>query len=91
MEASLPPPGERDAAGPRSGHRAEDVQLARQHIRELGLYGPVSVEQLARQAGAASKLRLPYADNLVNLIVTEQLDDVTMEQAMRMLAPGARC
>ena len=29
----------------------QDVQLARQHIQQLGLYGPVSVEQLARSGG----------------------------------------
>ena len=33
-------------------------------------------------------MRLPYADNLVNLIVAEDLGDVTLEEAMRVLAPG---
>ncbi len=41
------------------------VEKARQHIRSLELYGPVSV---ARFDGP----RLPYADNLVNLLVVEQ-------------------
>jgi len=56
------------------------VQKARAHVRSLALYGPVSVEEWAGG-------RLPYADNLVNLLVAEELGAVPMEEAMRVLAP----
>jgi 2-polyprenyl-3-methyl-5-hydroxy-6-metoxy-1,4-benzoquinol methylase len=38
------------------------VQTAREHIRKLGIYGPVSVDIFDGK-------RLPYVDNLVNLVV----------------------
>ncbi|NQT86107.1 PQQ-binding-like beta-propeller repeat protein [bacterium] len=56
------------------------IAKARRHIRTLGLYGKVSVEQFA---GA----RLPYADNLVNLVVAEDLGEAPMSEVMRVLAP----
>ncbi|NQT39968.1 MAG: PQQ-binding-like beta-propeller repeat protein, partial [Planctomycetes bacterium] len=60
---------------------AENVEAARQHIRSLGLYGSkVSVE---RHTGP----RLPYVDNMVNLIVAEDLGDVPIDEVMRVLAP----
>jgi len=60
---------------------AAKVAAAREAIRRKGLYGPVSV---ARFDGK----RLPYADNLVNLVVAEDLADVPKEEVMRVLAPG---
>ena len=42
---------------------AANIAAARQHIQSLGLYGPVSVETWSGK-------RLPYADNLVNLVVS---------------------
>ncbi len=59
---------------------AANVAAARDHIRTLGLYGKVSVEQWTGK-------RLPYADNLVNLLVSESLGEVPMEEVMRVLAP----
>jgi len=59
---------------------APNVEKARAHIRSLGLYGPVSVEQWT---GA----RLPYADNLVNLLVSDSLGEVPMAEVMRVLVP----
>jgi outer membrane protein assembly factor BamB len=58
---------------------AASVMKARKHIHSLGLYGQVSVE-------AATLKALPYADNLVNLIVAES--DVPSAEAMRVLCPG---
>ena len=58
-----------------------DVTAARRHIQSLGLYGLVSVEQWAGD-------RLPYADNLVNLIVADNLGKLTMDEVMRVLAPN---
>jgi len=59
---------------------AKNVEAAREHIRSLGLYGNVSAQQWS--AG-----RLPYVDNLVNLVVAEDLGSVPMDEVMRVLAP----
>ena len=48
---------------------AANVAEARQHLHELGLYGKVSIDQFDGQ-------RLPYIDNLVNLLVADELGDV---------------
>ena len=60
---------------------ADNVATARKHVRSLGLYGKVSIGQLD---GAA----LPYADNLVNLLVADDLGAVPVTEVMRVLAPG---
>ena len=62
---------------------AKKVEAAREHIRSMGLYGPVSVDQLAGS-------RLPYIDNLVNLVVAEDLGPGApgMAEVLRVLAPG---
>jgi outer membrane protein assembly factor BamB len=61
--------------------KPRNVEKARQYIRSLGIYGPVSVVGFDGQ-------RLPYVDNLVNLVVAEELGDVPMAEVMRVLAPG---
>ena len=61
----------------------KNVAAARKHIQSLKLYGPVSVRLWD---GAA----LPYADNLVNLLVAEDLGKPGapgMAEVMRVLAP----
>jgi len=58
-----------------------NVEKARKHIGSLGLYGPVAIDRL--EGG-----RLPYADNLANLVVAEDLGGVATAEAMRVLAPG---
>lgn len=60
---------------------ARDVERARQHIRARGLYGAVSA---SRFGGG----RLPYAANIVNLLVAEDLGEVPMEEALRVLVPN---
>ena len=60
---------------------AANIDKARAYIRSLDLYGPVSVERWADAA------RLPYADNLVNLVVAEVLGKTPMDEVMRVLAP----
>ena len=63
----------------------DKVQSARKHIRSLGRYGPVSI---ARFDG----MHLPYADNLVNLIVADGLADILRAECLRVLAPkGVLC
>lgn len=60
---------------------ATAVDRARRHIQSLGLYGPVSVDTFDGQ-------HLPYADNLVNLLVAEDIGKVSWEECLRVLAPN---
>jgi outer membrane protein assembly factor BamB len=58
-----------------------DVSQARQQIAARGLYGTVSVDTF-------DGIHLPYIDNLVNLLVAEDLGNVSMDKVMRVLCPG---
>jgi outer membrane protein assembly factor BamB len=58
----------------------KNVEAARKHIRSLGLYGKVSVEHWTGN-------RLPYVDNLVNLLVAEDLGGAASAEVMRVLSP----
>ncbi|MFH1264122.1 MAG: PQQ-binding-like beta-propeller repeat protein [Planctomycetota bacterium] len=61
------------------------VAEARSYVQSLGLYGPVYIEQF-------SDAVLPYADNLINLVVVEDAGKVPMGEVMRVLAPkGTAC
>ncbi|HID77640.1 MAG TPA: methyltransferase domain-containing protein, partial [Planctomycetaceae bacterium] len=57
------------------------VEAGRRHIRSQGLYGRASVARLAAA-------RLPYVDNLVNLIVVERPGGVSTDELLRVLCPG---
>ncbi len=59
---------------------AGNVEKAREHVKSLGLYGRVSIDRLSGE-------RLPYVDNLVNLVVAEDLSGVSVDEVMRVLAP----
>ena len=59
----------------------DDVVTARNFIRGEGLYGAVAVDQLTSE-------RLPYIDNLVNLLVIEDTDAVSPEEIDRVLVPN---
>lgn len=59
---------------------AANVETARNHIASLGMYGDVSIDRMTGDG-------LPYVDNLVNLVVSEDLGDVPMDEVMRVLAP----
>jgi len=59
----------------------ENVKKAREYIHDQGLYGAVSVEHWDQQA-------LPYANNLVNLLVTEETGKISKDEIMRVMAPG---
>lgn len=59
---------------------AGNVAKARAYAPSMGLYGKVSFEHW-------ESARLPYADNLVNLVVSEDLGAVTMEEVVRVLRP----
>ncbi len=60
---------------------ADNVAAARNNIRNAGLYGKVAVDQLQGN-------RLPYNDNVVNLLVADDLGRVPQEEVMRVLAPN---
>jgi outer membrane protein assembly factor BamB len=60
---------------------AKNIAAARKYIQSLGLYGKVSVEQWTGD-------RLPYADNLVNLLVISDASaKIADEEIRRVLAP----
>ncbi|MHC4401227.1 MAG: outer membrane protein assembly factor BamB family protein [Planctomycetota bacterium] len=61
-------------------HDRAMVNQARANIRSLGEYGPVSVTWWGSWG-------LPYADNLVNLIVAEDPGGVAKDEMLRVLAP----
>jgi len=60
---------------------ADQIAAARRHIDALGAYGPVSVDRLQGD-------RLPYVDNLVNLLVIENAAGISNEEMLRVLTPG---
>jgi len=62
---------------------ARKVQQARASVRSRGLYGQVAVAKLGGD-------RLPYADNLVNLVVSEDLGAIRKGEVMRVLRPGGK-
>ena len=59
---------------------ADNVAQARRQIESQGLYGRVAVERWTGDS-------LPYADNLVNLLVSKELGEIPMREVMRVLAP----
>ena len=61
---------------------AAKVAEARKYVQSQGLYGPVSVERFSASS-------LPYADNLINLVVVDtrwEMED-TGSEILRVLAP----
>ncbi|KPL22812.1 MAG: hypothetical protein AMJ75_07345 [Phycisphaerae bacterium SM1_79] len=58
----------------------KNVETARKHIESLGSYGPVSVIWW-------TSYDLPYVDNLVTLLVSENPGKIPMDEIMRVLAP----
>jgi len=59
---------------------AANIEKSREAIGRLGVYGRVSVDTFDGR-------HLPYTDDTVNLLVAEDLGDVAMEEATRVLAP----
>jgi len=79
---------------------AQNIEKAREHIRSLNLYGKVTVEHFTEAYVVGAGKRLPYTDNLVNLIVVDRpkagmirpavggLGKVSMDEVMRVLCPN---
>ncbi len=61
---------------------AAKVEHARTQIHSKGLYGLISVNRWA------SGTRLPYAENLVNLVLIEEGRKVPLAEAVRILRPA---
>ncbi|MBN2241735.1 MAG: PQQ-binding-like beta-propeller repeat protein [Acidobacteria bacterium] len=59
---------------------AENVRKARETIAQNRQYGPIAVDRLTEN-------RLPFTDNMINLIVAEDLGNIPGEEAIRVLAP----
>jgi outer membrane protein assembly factor BamB len=59
----------------------ENVAKARQYLLAKGLSGRVSVDLLQGD-------RLPYIDNMVNLLISDEPSDISSEEIMRVLCPG---
>ena len=65
---------------------AGSLDTVRQFIHSRGLYGQVSVDKCSME-------RLPYTDNLVNLLVVDRLADllakgVSLREIMRVICPN---
>ncbi|HID05821.1 MAG TPA: methyltransferase domain-containing protein, partial [Armatimonadetes bacterium] len=58
-----------------------NVEEARAYIRSLHLYGKVSVDIWRGD-------KLPYVDDIVNLIIAEDTSGIPMSELMRVLAPN---
>ena len=56
------------------------VHKVRESVKQKNQYGKVSVQYW-------DKDYLPYADNMVNLLVAEELGDIPMDEVMRVLTP----
>jgi len=56
------------------------VDKARELLHARGLYGPVSADVFDGR-------HLPYVGDLVNLLVADDLGEVTMDEVLRVLAP----
>ncbi|MDP6360368.1 MAG: class I SAM-dependent methyltransferase, partial [Planctomycetota bacterium] len=59
---------------------AANVRAARKNILAAGLYGTVSADRVNG--------RLPYTDNMINLIVAEKAGSISNQDMMRVLVPG---
>ncbi|HID22831.1 MAG TPA: methyltransferase domain-containing protein, partial [Planctomycetaceae bacterium] len=59
----------------------QKVDLARRKLLKQGVYGPVSVDLWDGK-------HLPYADNLVNLIVADEPAHVSQAELLRVLVPN---
>ena len=58
-----------------------NIKKARRNIRSLGIYGPVTADTYDGK-------RLPYAENLVNLLVVEDSAGLAAGEIMRVMAPN---
>jgi len=60
---------------------SRNVAAAREHVKSKGIYGKVTIDRLSGD-------RLPYVDDLANLVISENPGGVSPEEIMRVLCPG---
>ncbi len=60
---------------------AKKIYQAREYIRSLGLYGKVTAREF-------DGIHLPYIENLVNLVISEDPGEVSIAEIMRVLCPN---
>ncbi len=60
---------------------ASKIPTIREQLQSNGVYGDVSVDSFSGDT-------LPYVDNLVNLIVVEELGNVSVDEVLRVLVPN---
>ena len=58
-----------------------EIAAARDRMLKQGIYGPVSIDRWDGQC-------LPYADNLVNLVIVEERENMSEAELLRILAPN---
>lgn len=58
----------------------EDLATARANLLKTGHYGEITAELLEGK-------QLPFADNLVNLLISEDLHGISMDEVKRVLCP----
>ena len=61
----------------------DERDSARRLLGSRGLYGRATIDLMPKDY-------LPYADNVVNLLIAEDLGGVPMGEVMRVLAPGGK-
>ena len=59
----------------------DNVRKARAYVMSKDDYGPVSIDLLTRD-------ELPYVDNFVNMIVADDLGEISKNEAIRALTPN---
>jgi len=59
----------------------DNVTKAREYLLSKGEYGKISIDRLTDN-------RLPYTNNMVNLIVAEDAGTIPMDEIMRVLVPN---
>ena len=59
----------------------QKVEEARRYIRQRSRYGGVSIDTFDGR-------NLPYVDNMVNLLISDDTGEVSRAEIMRVLAPG---
>lgn len=58
-----------------------NVAAARESAQQAGLYGTVVIDRISGN-------RLPYIDNLINLLVVSEAGNISDDEIQRVLAPG---
>ncbi|MEM8667152.1 MAG: PQQ-binding-like beta-propeller repeat protein [Planctomycetota bacterium] len=61
--------------------RGSQLDEIRERVRDSGSYGDVAFDRVTGN-------QLPYVDNLVNLLIADEIGDVTLDEILRVLVPN---